>query len=114
MLPTIVELAGGQLAPPEQGSSRPALPGKSLVSVLKDDAPLPRDLLWWFHDGHKAIRMGDWKAVAAQGEPWELYNLAEDRAESHNLADAKADQLQRLVRLWDEQLAAHAATARSE
>lgn len=114
MLPTIVELAGGELSPPEQGSSRPAFPGKSLVSVLKDDTPLQRDLLWWFHDGHKAIRMGDWKAVAAQGEPWELYNLAEDRAESQNLADANADQLQRLVRLWDEQLAAHAATARSE
>lgn len=114
MLPTIVELAGGELAQPDQGSPRPAFPGRSLVSVLKDDTPLQRDVLWWFHDGHKAIRVGDWKAVAAKGGPWELYNLAEDRAESHDLADANAAQLQRLVQLWDEQLAEHAATARNE
>jgi pimeloyl-ACP methyl ester carboxylesterase len=60
--------------------------------------------LWWFHDGHKAIRVGDWKAVAPIGEPWELYNLGNDRDESTDLAIAQADKLEELVTQWDQHL----------
>ena len=43
--------------------------------------------IWWFHDGNKAIRMGDWKQQSLPfGEPWELYHLAVDRQESRDLA----------------------------
>ena len=35
--------------------------------------------LWWAHEGHRSIRVGDWKLVAAKGAPWELFNLKVDR-----------------------------------
>ena len=65
---------------------------------------MKRDSLWWFHDGHKAIRVGDWKAVAPMGEPWELYNLANDRDESTDLAVPAAGKLDSLISQWHQQL----------
>ena len=55
----------------------------------------------WYHEGNRALRVGDWKIVAAgaAGE-WELYDLATDRAESQNLAAIKQDKLAELVAIW--------------
>jgi len=44
--------------------------------------------------------MGDWKLVAPKGEPWELYNLRDDRAEQNNLAPQDADKVQELSERW--------------
>jgi dipeptidyl aminopeptidase/acylaminoacyl peptidase len=81
------------------------------VPVLAKDEFIEHDAIWWFHDGHKAIRMGDWKAVAPVGEPWELYNLANDRNESTDLAISQADRLKELVTQWDRHLEAFAELA---
>ena len=100
IVPTVLELAGAKTL-----AEAPAAPGKSLVPVFTKDDSIEHEVLWWFHDGHKAIRMGDWKAVAPIGEPWELYNLARDRDESSDLALPQADKLQELVTEWDRHLA---------
>lgn len=100
VVPTLLELAGAKVA-----SAAPPAPGKSLVATFASDQPTREEPIWWFHDGHKAIRSGNWKAVAPVGEPWELYDLATDRAESLDLAVPKADQLAELVALWDKKLA---------
>ena len=34
----------------------------------------------------RGLRDGDWKAVSFRQETWELYNMAEDRAELNDLA----------------------------
>jgi arylsulfatase len=45
--------------------------------------------------------VGDWKIVASgPGAPWELYDLARDRAESHDLAERRPDKVQELADLW--------------
>lgn len=99
IVPTLLEISGG--SPPE---SAPPPPGQSLLATLKDQTTLTRESLWWFHDGHKAIRIGDWKAVAPIGEPWELYNLAKDRGESTDLAVSHAHKLETLISRWQQQL----------
>lgn len=99
IVPTVLELAGHCF--PEES---PTSPGKSLVPILKSNAELNRDSIWWFHDGHKAIRMGDWKAVAPEGQPWELYDIAKDRDESQDLSAKFPDKLKTLVADWDRQL----------
>jgi arylsulfatase A-like enzyme len=101
IVPTILELAEAETLP-----DAPPAPGVSLVPVLTKDGSIKHDVLWWFHDGHKAVRKGDWKAVAPVGEPWELYNLANDRDESTDLAISQKDRLTELVAEWDRHLAA--------
>jgi len=96
IVPTLLELAGAKPHP-----DAPPSPGKSLVSAFEDGNAVEHESLWWFHDGHKAIRMGDWKAVAPIGEPWELYNLANDRIESNDLALPQGEKLKELVTEWE-------------
>lgn len=95
IVPTLLELAG---AP-----SLPESPGISLSPTFSG-SDLDRDTLWWFHDGHKAIRIGDWKAVAPIAEPWELYDLSTDRGESLDLAIPQAEKLKELVATWNEKM----------
>ena len=47
--------------------------------------------------------MGDWKLVAAKGDPWELYDLRTDRAEQVNLAGKMPDKAKQLEKVWREQ-----------
>ncbi|NNJ26376.1 Arylsulfatase [Planctomycetes bacterium LzC2] len=98
---TLLELTGAETA-----AEAPPAPGKSLVPAFSttaassEDAAAEPRTIWWFHDGHKAVRIGDWKAVAPVGEPWELYHLAADRQEAHDLAVPRADKLEELVTEW--------------
>ena len=71
------------------------------------------------HEGSRAIRASDWKLVAAspslrgrgggnaqqvEQKPgaWELFNLAEDRAETNNLAEKMPDKVRELAQLWSD------------
>lgn len=100
VVPTFLELARAKTL-----NNAPPSPGRSLVPAFTEDESVNHDSLWWFHDGHKAIRAGEWKAVAPIGEPWELYNLANDRDESTDLAIPEGDRLKELVAEWERQLA---------
>lgn len=99
VVPTLLELAG--VDPP---ADAPAPPGKSFASEFDSAKEADDRTLWWYHDGHRAIRRGKWKAVSPEGEPWELYDLSEDRIESVDLAVPRADTLAELVAAWEKQL----------
>lgn len=110
-VPTVLEIAGIQKPKAWSGEPIPDAPGRSLAPALVKDVPIPRDSLWWLHDGHRAIRVGDWKLVAAKGDPWELYDLKTDRAEQHNLAAKLPDKAQELAASWQAQTEAFTALA---
>lgn len=103
IVPTVLELAGITKPTHWQGDPIPEAPGKSLVPAFANDAAIHRDSLWWLHDGHRAVRVGDWKLVAAKGDPWELYDLTTDRAEQHNLAAKRPDKVKELEQAWQTQ-----------
>ncbi|MCA9258468.1 MAG: arylsulfatase, partial [Planctomycetales bacterium] len=90
IVPTVLELATGSSIPSEAAESGlgngPPRPGRSLVSSWQSDRGLDREDLWWYHNGNRAFRRGDWKIVSAQGDAWSLYDLGSDRAENHDLA----------------------------
>lgn len=99
--PTVLELAG--LAAPVAFDGRPVPPmqGRSFAAALAAaTAPPAHEALWWCHEGHRAVRVGDWKLVAAKGTPWELYDLARDRCETHDLAAANPDRVAKLEAAW--------------
>jgi arylsulfatase len=108
-VPTVLDLLHLDTPTQWHGEPIPPFPGKSLVPALADDVTIPRELLWWLHDNHRAIRVGDWKLVAAANDPWELYDLKTDRAEQHNLAATHPDKVRELADLWQQQTNAFVA-----
>jgi len=99
--PTVLELAG--VTPPKEYGGQPVPPmqGRSFLAALSDPQAPVHEELWWCHEGHRAIRVGDWKLVAAKNTPWELYNLASDRSETHNLADREPARVADLEAAWN-------------
>ncbi len=100
LMPTVIEVAAAtypdtvddvSIHPMEGVSLRPTFDGKPLAR------PGP---LFWEHMGNKAIRDGQWKLVAKQGGPWELYDLTVDRAELRDRVNQQPDVAQRLTSQW--------------
>ena len=92
-LPTACDLAG--VAPPR------GLDGISYLPTLTGQ-PGQRDhdfLYWEFHERRfaQAVRMGGWKSLRNNpGLPLELYNLADDPGEAHNVAGSHPELVARM------------------
>ena len=102
-VPTVLELVGVEKPKEWKGEAIPAAPGRSLVPAFAKDETITRDSLWWLHEDNRAIRVGDWKLVAAKGDPWELYDLKTDRAEQHNLASKMPEKVTEMEQAWQRQ-----------
>ncbi len=102
--PTVLDIIGAKVPTSWKGDAIPSMPGRSLLASVKQDTTIERDLLWWMHDGHRAVRVDKWKLVADEGQPWELYNLDTDRAESNDLSKARPEKARELERAWERQL----------
>lgn len=116
--PTILELASGTdtaVGTRLQGTDweGPVPPGVSLRDVLtiaeppvgtdRAEAALDAERpLWWQHEGNRALRLGNWKLVAAGPEAdWELYDLSNDRTEQNDLASSRPADVKRLAKQWE-------------
>jgi len=115
LVPTILEATGapGRHEAANAGSI-PAPPGKSLVAAFAHDGAVKHDDLWWEHEGNRAIRVGDWKAVAAKNAPWELFDLASDRTETRDLASEKPTKARELAERWQRHMDEFTAIARAD
>ena len=100
LLPTLLEVAGGQY--PEEWKQHKINPfeGRSLVPDMTGEADAEPRTLFWENFGHRAVRSGDWKLVAKHRR-WELYNLKTDRSEMRDLAGAFPDKARELARQYD-------------
>jgi arylsulfatase A-like enzyme len=112
LVPTVLAAAGIEKPAEWEGIPVPAAPGKSLLPALARDITIPRESLWWLHEGHRAVRAGDWKLVAVRGTPWELYDLKTDRAEQRDLRAREPGKAKELEALWLRQADEFAALAK--
>lgn len=92
LAPTLFDIAGAKSQNLEGISLTPLFSGKQIAR---------REPLFWEHEGNRAARDGDWKIASTFGEPWELYDLSNDRTELKNLAAEKPETLARLKALYD-------------
>ncbi len=100
LMPTVVEVAHSDYPTERDGVAIQPMEGVSLLPTFKGQSLDRTAPLFWEHMGNKAIRDGEWKLVAKQGQPWELYDLAVDRAESHDLSKSEPAIAARLANLW--------------
>ena len=100
-MPTILDVAkaqyprefhGRQITPEEGRSLLPALEGKSFE----------RGPLFWEHEGNRAVRLGNYKLIAAHNESWQLYDLSTDRTELKDLAKDKPEKVTELQKEYDQ------------
>jgi arylsulfatase len=104
VMPTLCEAAG--VTYPKKFNNRVILPlaGKSLLALMRGGT-LGERTLGFDHQGAHALRRGDWKIVWSKRMPhpieWELYNLAEDRCETKDLASQQPARLKSMVAEWE-------------
>jgi len=102
VVPTLLETVGISKRAVQASRGGPLAPGKSLVPAFTKDGTVTHEYLWWHHEGHRAIRMGNWKLVSsAPGKKWSLYNMIDDRTETRDRAIEEPAVATRLQRAWE-------------
>lgn len=103
-MPTVVDIAGARYPSTRQGQPVHPMQGQSFADVLQGDVSAPASTdrwLFWEFQGHRAARHGNWKIVDDESTgPWELYDMASDRTELHDLASAHPDVVQQMSAAW--------------
>jgi arylsulfatase len=109
IMPTLLDIAGTGYPKNYNGKDLPPLIGKSWTKVLSGEAESPRtnqDYIAWELFGNRAVRQGDWKLrweIKPLGKSeWELFNLAADPTERHDLAAVHPDKVRDMLMLWDD------------
>lgn len=97
IVPTILDLAGVSVDKQQQVP----FAGQSLSPVFEKETNWEHPI-WYYHEGNRAIRVGDWKLAAGNNEPWELFHLLSDRTESNNLAGNNPDKVLEMEKKWTE------------
>ena len=99
ILPTLMDLTGTKYPLHFGGKEQPPLPGRSIAPVLTSNAVLPPRPLYFQLFNNMALVDNGWRMVTAYGMPWELYDLTQDRTETHNLAASNPEKLQQMLAL---------------
>ncbi|MGB3585061.1 MAG: sulfatase/phosphatase domain-containing protein, partial [Tunicatimonas sp.] len=101
LMATCTDLAQTEYPRQYQNQSIKPTEGISLVPIIRGDSIQRSQPLFWEHMGNRAIRNGNWK-LAAPGptKKWELYNMAEDRSETQNLASQYPERVEELSQMW--------------
>jgi arylsulfatase A-like enzyme len=100
VLPTIAELAGAEIPQSFPGREPSPLAGISLTPVLAGKKSGKRPPIHFLFDSDRALRDGDWKLVSYRSGPWELYHIAGDRTELHDLADKQPERVAEMAAEW--------------
>jgi arylsulfatase A-like enzyme len=106
--PTVLEVAGMSLPATVRGFEQMPLAGESLTySFDGADEPGRRTTQYFEMGGHRAMYHDGWKAVtrhtpgvAFDDDRWELYHVAGDASECHDLAASEPARLAALIELW--------------
>ena len=85
-MPTFAELGGATYPSEFGGSPIPTMQGQSLLPILRGESYTRQNPIYWNWREGKAVREGDYRLLAADGGPWELYDMRVDRTETNDIA----------------------------
>lgn len=105
VLPTLAEVADAALPETWPGRELTPLAGISLAPVLTGGEIKSRPPIHLLFGSDRGLRDGDWKLVSLRSNPRELYNIAKDRTELHNIAPQHPDLVARMVQQWHDMTA---------
>jgi arylsulfatase A-like enzyme len=118
VMPTILDLLGLEVPPELAGVAQRPLDGVSFAATIDDDdAPSEHVTQYYemlgcraiYHDGWKAVVFhpmygfgydGSDPAIPFDEEPWELFHVDDDPAETTDLATEHPEKLRELIDLW--------------
>ena len=115
--PTVLDLAGVK----QNRGTHPEMSGTSLAPAFNQNGRILHDTLWFYHEGNRALRQGEWKIIDSNATrpfpwrgsekatsetldtaQWSLYNLIHDRAEQNDLAKVYPERVQIMATQWKE------------
>ncbi|MEP1210032.1 MAG: arylsulfatase [Rhizobiaceae bacterium] len=85
LLPTILEVTGGDYLTELGGEAIQPMQGESLLPLFQGSNWQRQQPIFFEHEGNCAIRHGQFKLVRQFGQDWELYDMEVDRTELTNL-----------------------------
>ncbi|MDP3760680.1 MAG: arylsulfatase [Ramlibacter sp.] len=100
IMATIVEATGAQYPASFNGRQVEPLEGHSLLPALHGQAA-ERPPMFWEHEGNAAVRIGAWKLVRRYPDPWELYDMAQDRTELNDVAAQHPDRVRDMAAQYE-------------
>ena len=98
---TCLDAAGTEY--PAQYEGRRPVPAEGISLLpLAEGRRLPVRPIFAEHEGNRMVRLGRWKLVASyyNGQRWELYDIAHDRTEQHDLAARHPRRVARMAQLY--------------
>jgi len=99
IMPTLVDITGAQYPGSSKQPNISPMDGVSLLPAFKGEAIARAKPLFFQFGKGSAIRDGQWKLVR-MGLTWELYDLAADRNEMHNLATQQPELVKQMDATW--------------
>jgi arylsulfatase len=115
IVPTILDVCGVKMPDVYRGVKQHPLAGVSMRYSFdaKPDAPTQKKRQYYAMLGTRGMWENGWKAVAVHAplsgkghfdqDPWQLYNVDEDRSESKDVAKQHPEKLQALIKVWFEE-----------
>jgi arylsulfatase len=109
--PTVFEATGVAVPEIYRGYEQMPVAGASIAYTFTNgDAPSHKTKQYFEMGGHRAMYHEGWKAVTRhfsgvpfEDDRWELYHVAVDASECHDLAQTEPEKLQQLVDMWWEE-----------
>ena len=101
IMATCLDVAGAAYPKESAGQAVKPLEGVTLQPAFNGRSIQRQQPIFWEHESNRAVRDGQWKLVAKENRPWELYDMESDRTEMNNLADKNPKTVQALADMWD-------------